>query len=370
MTRALMGVLLVAACSSPAATQEHADAPSGGGSADAAAPDAPGGDGTFADGTVGQWVSGPAMPVARANHCEVAVGSWVVVIGGNHSDGQGGFAATDEIDAAKLAGDGTLGPWQIAGHTASPVSEPTCTSDGSTIYVIDGLYDDQADAGQVFAADLDATGHLGALTSLGALPSGVVAIESGAAVRGGALLVTYTETPDSGNTTLTIRAPLGAGALAWTTVDWKIGFRDEAQYAFTAAAELVLGGYGSDADVVFADTFAAPLAADGSLGSAASSVAMPDPVAFGKAVAVDDFVFVVGGRSAVFGADGTANVFAAALDSDRTIIGWTTTTPLAIARTNHALAQVGDYLVVTGGATNGPGDTLVLIAQDRFIPKI
>ena len=361
--------MAVAACSSPAATHDHPDGPGGGSGADAAVDAAPD-DNRVADGEVGPWAAGPAMTVARANHCEVAVGSWVVVIGGNHSDGQGGFAATDEIDAAELAADGTLGPWQVAGHTASPVSEPTCTSDGSTIYVIDGLYDDQADAGQVFAADLDATGHLGALTSLGALPAGVVAIESGAAVRGGELLVMYTELPDDGNTTVTLRTPLGGGALAWTTDDWKIGFREQAEYAFTATAALVVGGYGSDADVVFDDVFTAPIAADGSVGSAAATAALPTPVAFGKAVAVDDVVFVSGGRAQVFGAGGTTGVFAAPLRFDGTTAGWTAATALPVARTNHAMAQVGDYLVVTGGAATGPGDTTVLIAQDRFDPKI
>ena len=32
-------------------------------------------------------------------------------------------------------------------------------------------------------------------------------------------------------------------------------------------------------------------------------------------------------------------------------------TPLPMGRTNHELSLVGDFLVVTGGAVDGPGDT-------------
>jgi hypothetical protein len=35
-------------------------------------------------------------------------------------------------------------------------------------------------------------------------------------------------------------------------------------------------------------------------------------------------------------------------------------------RTNHSMALVGDYLVLTGGAASGPGDDKVLVGQVRF----
>src|SRR5512143_3366971 len=82
-----------------------------------------------ATGELADWQMGPALPVARANHCAVAIDSWVLVVGGNRSDGHGGFVTADEIDAAQLAADGTLGAWQVAGHLPSPASEPTCTTD-------------------------------------------------------------------------------------------------------------------------------------------------------------------------------------------------------------------------------------------------
>ena len=113
----------------------------------------------LATGQVGAWVTGPTLPVPRANHCSAVIDDWVLVIGGNHAVGSS-FVSTDEIDAAQIAADGTLGAWQVAGHTTSPVSECNATTTGKTLYIIDGLYDTQTDDGQVFTADLDpTTGH-------------------------------------------------------------------------------------------------------------------------------------------------------------------------------------------------------------------
>jgi hypothetical protein len=317
--------------------------------------------GPAATGDVGAWTAGPALPVARANHCSAAIGDWVVVIGGNHADGSA-FASTDEIDAAQLAGDGTLGTWQVAGHTASPVNECTATSDGTTLYLIDGLYDDDSDDGHIYAADLDGSGMLGALTSIGDLPDGVVIAASEATVRDHELLVMNTELPDAGNTTVTLRTELGGSALAWTTDDWRIGFREQAQYAFAGDDIYTLGGYGGDAaNTVLADAFVAPV----DTGDAQMTTALPQPTAFGEAVGVDDWIFVAGGRDSVFGGGATTAVYAGQATADGTIAAWQAATPLPMPRTNHDMVRVGDYLVLTGGADTGPGDTTVLLAQVR-----
>src|SRR5438309_12026273 len=76
-----------------------------------------------ATGEVGTWQAAPALPIARANHCAAVIDDWLLVIGGNRALPGGGFAKTDEIHAARLAADGTLGAWQLAGYTASAVSE-------------------------------------------------------------------------------------------------------------------------------------------------------------------------------------------------------------------------------------------------------
>ena len=316
-----------------------------------------------ATGEVAAWQTAPALPVARANHCSAAIADWVLVIGGNRASGAD-FVKTDEIDAAQVAADGTLGPWQVAGHLPSPVSECNATSDGQHLYVIDGLYDDMAQDGKVFTADLDATGLLGAVTALGALPAGAVTIATGATVHDGTLLVMEQLLPASGNTVVTLRTPLAG--IAWSTDDWKIGFHAQSEYAFSDSFAYSIGGYVDPAVGAVADVYVAPIDATGAIGTVTASAALPTAVAFGQAVAVDGWVFVAGGRAQVFGAPGTTAVYAAPIAADGSLGAWQTAAPLPMARANHSMVVVGDYLVLTGGAANGPGDTTVLTARVRY----
>lgn len=317
----------------------------------------------MATGGVETWVQGPALPTARANHCSAAIGDFVLVIGGNHKQGET-FVKTDEIHAAKLGDDGVLGPWQLAGRVPSPVSECTATSDGNTLYVIDGLYDTETDARQVFTATLDDAGVLSPLTSMTTLPQ--IAISSEAAVRNGQLLMMDTVLPQEsgGDKTVTLRMPTTGGA--WTMDDWQIGFRAQSQYAFTDAYAYTLGGYsGEPGNPVTDEVFVASIGADGAIGVGRPTTKLPAPTSFGEAIAVDDFVFVVGGKPAVFG-EALTTVYAAHVEADGSLAAWATLPPLPMARTNHELVLVGDYLVIPGGAAGSGGDANVLVTRVRF----
>lgn len=308
-----------------------------------------------ATGALGAWQAGPPLPTARANHCSAAIGDWIVVIGGNHQAGSE-LVKTDEIHAAKLAPDGTLGPWQLAGHTPSPVSECTATAGGNKLYLIDGLYDTATDNGHVFVADLDDAGQLSTLTTMTTLPVGTVAISSEATVAGGDLVIAHSSLDSDATGALT--TPLAAPA--WSTDDWSIPFRAQAQYAFTDAHAYTLGGY-HDPSAVLADVYVAPLAG----GPATTTTALPAPTGFGEAVAVDDYLFLVGGRGQVFGGTPTTTTFSAHIAADGTLEPWQPQAALPVPRTNHDLALVGDFLVLTGGADTAGGDTTVLISRVR-----
>jgi hypothetical protein len=309
-----------------------------------------------ATGELGAWQAGPPLPIPRANHCSAAIDSWLLVIGGNHQSGSD-FVKTDEIDAAELAPDGTLGPWQVAGHTPSPVSECTATADGKHLYIIDGLYDDASDNGHVYTADLDASGHLGALATMTTLPTGVVAISSEATIANKNLVVAHSslDSDDTGALTTPLASP------TWSTEDWSIQFRAQAQYAFTKTHAYTIGGY-HDPSAVLTDVFVAPLAG----GPAAATTALPTPTGFGEAVAVDDYIFLIGGRAQTFGGTATTATYVAHIAADDTLEAWTTATALPMPRTNHDLVLVGDFLVLTGGADTGGGDSTVLMSRVRY----
>jgi hypothetical protein len=209
------------------------------------------------------------------------------------------------------------------------------------------------------SATLDDEGMLGALTSLGALPD--IAISTEAAVRDGQLVVMKTKVPSSDNgQTVALTSPLNA--LSWSTKDLEIGFRAQAEYAFSDRFIYTIGGYQDTGVGALADVSFSPLAG----GPAISTTSLPEPVGFGEAVVVDDWLFVIGGRAKVFGAPGTTQVFATPLAADGTVGAWSTAPSLPMARTNHDLALVGDYVILTGGATMGPGDANVLVSRVRF----
>ena len=307
-----------------------------------------------ATGELGTWQAGPALPTPRANHCSAAIDNWILVIGGNY-ESSGTFVKTDEIHAAQLAADGTLGPWQLAGHTPSPVSECTATASGHRLYIIDGLYDTDTDSRKVYTADLDAHGMLSPLTSMTDLPA--IAISSEATVHANDLVVMHSslDTDATGELTTPVTSP------AWTTADLGITFRAQPQYAFTATHAYTLGGY-HDTSAVLTDAFVAPLAG----GPATPTTALPAPTGFGEAVAVDDYMFLVGGRNVVFGGTGTTATYVTHIAKDGSLEAWQPAAPLPMGRTNHDLVLVGDFLVLTGGATSGGGDATVLVSQVRY----
>jgi len=308
-----------------------------------------------ATGDVGAWTMGPPLPTARANHCSTAVGDWIVVIGGNRQV-SGQFVKTDEIHAAKLA-NGVLGDWVLAGHTVSPVTECNATSDGTTLYVVGGIYDGDGNNGKVYSGTFDE----GAVTLsvMGALPDGELAVSSEAAVRDGALLVMNTDVPANGDNgmTATLKTPLPQ--TSWTTSDWGIGFHSQSEFAFGAAAAYTLGGYHDVSVGAVVDTFVEVA------GVVTPTTPLPMPIGWGEATVVDDWMFVTGGRASTFAAGGTTNVLAAPIAADGSLGAWQAKAPLPVARTNHEMVVVGDYLVITGGATSGPGDDQVMLAQVR-----
>jgi hypothetical protein len=321
---------------------------------------------TVANGELEPWQTAAPLPLARANHCSAGTGNVIFVIGGNHKVGDA-FVKTDDIHAGTLLSDGTI-TWALAGKTPSPVTECTATAvataGGIRLYVLDGLYDRGADARQVFTADFT-NGQLSALTPFATLPQ--IATSSEATITAsGALLLMDSVLPADGDKTVTLRTSLTARS--WSTDDWSIGFRAQAQFAFTDRFAYTIGGYkGDTGNPVTTDVFVAPIdAKTGAIGAARATTPLPAPLSFGEAIAVDDHIFVAGGRGQVFGAPGVPTVYAAQVLADGALSEWRTVAALPMARTNHELALAGDFLVVTGGAVDGPGDTHVFTARVRY----
>jgi hypothetical protein len=317
-----------------------------------------------ANGTLGTWQPTPAMPIQRANFCATVVGPWIVAIGGNYKNTSGGFTKVDDVHVAKWHPDGTLDAWQNAGKAPSPVTECTVAAHGNDLVLLDGIYDDTTiPEGQAFVATLDAVGGtIGAWTKPGALPASLRLLDDQAWADQNELFVLHSNLE---GTTATFHTKPDLSSPA--DVVWLPEFRGRPQWAHTNGFVYVLGGY-SDADAgnaVLADVRGASVAPDGTMGAAFACPPLPQPTTFGWGAGVDDYVFVLGGRDAIFGGNGRTTVWSARAGADGKLDSWTPQTPLPVGLSNFVVVSAGDYIYAIGGASTDAVDT-VYAAKARF----
>jgi serine/threonine-protein kinase PknK len=357
--RCLLGLLLVSVavgCSSQGPSSSDASTEAG-----------EAGTGAKANGTLGLWQTLAPMPSARANFCATVAGGFVVAVGGNYPD-DGGFTKLDAVHVARFHDDGSLDPWQLAGHAPSPVTECTVAASGSTIYLLDGLYDDTSKEGILFTADLAGDGTLGAWTQGPALPNQDRLLDDLAFTTSGRL---FSLTSKLSGSCASVSTSLSNLSL-WRDIDFFPEFRGRPQWAEAVAGGslfgYVLGGY-SDADagnqVLASGEGVALNASDGTTGATFDVTPLPQATTFGTAVGVDDWVFVLGGRDAIFGGTPRNAIVSARADAQGKLGAWTAQAPLPAPRSNVAAVVAGDYLYVLGGAAAQATDT-VYAAQVRF----
>jgi hypothetical protein len=100
-----------------------------------------------------------------------------------------------------------------------------------------------------------------------------------------------------------------------------------------------------------ADTYTAPIAADGSLGAWTPGPPLPAPRFHHPSVYHDGRVYVVGGQGA---AEAEAEVFAATLGADGRLGAWNRLRPLPEPRSHHAVVIDHGALYVIGGLAGNP----------------
>ena len=320
-----------------------------------------------ANGSLGPWQTLTPLPLPRANHCSVAAAGYLVVIGGNYEpDGGSSFVDIDAVHVAALHADGSLGAWSQAGTTPSPVSGCTAAASGDTIYLVDGIYDDTTKQGQAFSATLSSAGVLGAWTSLGPLPNGQDAFYSSAWVASDTSATLYAM-DSTLSLTAALRVPTAPSFGTWSEDDWLPGFLGRPEYAFTGSYVYAIGGYlSTDAgNPTVLTVEGAPIESSGMVSTPFTTTSLPTPITYGTAAAVDDWVFVIGGKTSLFG-PGITGTLSAQVGAAGQLGAWTSQTSLPEGRTDMALTLAGDFLYVTGGGYMGPGVASVFAARVRF----
>src|SRR5581483_5950620 len=90
-----------------------------------------------ADGTLGSFVPGPALPAARCSHGTAQSGGYVYVVGGTHV--RPGASASADVDFAPLLADGGVGTWTAT--SSLPVARQSLAAVASNgfVYAIGGV---------------------------------------------------------------------------------------------------------------------------------------------------------------------------------------------------------------------------------------
>ena len=337
------------------------------------------GGGAVANGIVAAWQSSTTNPAAlaplpkpRANHCSAAANGRLYVIGGNYKPvGSMSFVGIDDVQVADQAVDGSLGAWRLAGTLPSALTGCTATSDGRSLYLVGGLFEDEANRNKLWGATIGPDGALGAFTELGPIAAGHTIVSSQAFVRDATLFVFDSTIAVDGagpEGIVLLHAPLTPALGTWAVDLGPAGFRGRPQYAATEKYVYAFGGYldGNHQNEVVTDGFGAPFDVKPGLGASFPSSALPAPRAFGAGVGVDDWVYVLGGKTAIFNGKGEVEVYAAQVGAAGALSAFTSVASLPEGRTNLDAVVLGDFLYVTGGGSTGGGLDNVFAARVRF----
>lgn len=91
------------------------------------------------DGSIASWTAGPDLPEARFHGAGVAVGRRVYVSGGLHGISTASVAAQPDVWSAELADDGSLGSWRTEVSLPEPTSHHAVLAHDGSLYVVGGL---------------------------------------------------------------------------------------------------------------------------------------------------------------------------------------------------------------------------------------
>jgi hypothetical protein len=280
----------------------------------------------------------------------------------------GNFLNIGTVDSAALNADGSLSTW-VQSPLPNPMSQCTAAAgNDSFLYIVDGLFDDDLHfGGRVWRGSVASDGTVGGWTQVALLPQNVRILSDQAWVLGTKIVAMNSPIfPDGSGNSSGMELDLVNPGRGWTARPWSPNFRGHALYAFSGQRAYAFGGYTGDTNAVVTDSDAVPYVLDEIVGVGIPTTPLPQPTAFGDAVAVDGYVFIVGGKAAIFGASGVPDAFAVPINADGTLGAWAPAAPLPQGRTDQRVTLGGSYLYVTGGGFDGPGLDTVFAAQVRF----
>jgi len=290
-----------------------------------------------ANGTLGTWVATTSFITARQSHASAIYNGYIYVTGGSNGKNLA------DVQYAPINTNGTIGAWTTS-ITSFAVARSglTAIAYNNFMYILGGTTGTALNTYQ-YAPITATTPVIAGQTTDTSFTT--ARQQHTAVIYGGYIYVL------GGNATGTALAdvqyaPVNAiGSLgAWATTT---SFSTP-RYAHTSVVHngyvYVIGGY--NGTTAYSDVQYAPFSANGTLGSWATTTALAAPRYSHTSAVYNGYVYAVGGTSS-----GTALADSqyAPINADGTLGTWATTTSMATARYGHTTVTYAGYLYATGG---------------------
>lgn len=296
-------------------------------------------------GETGSWNSAATtLTGTRAYAGTATANGYVYVVGGNSTT-----TAQSTVYYAKINSDGTTGAWTTNTY-ALPVATAytTATAQNGYLYVLGGSNSGGTEQTTVYFTRLNSDGSTGSWNTTTVLPA-ARSNGSAVAVNGYMYYIGGQNSSDTAQNTTYYAKINSDGTLdSWTTGSTITNARKSAQIATANGYIYVAGGVDNTGTYQTSVYYAALNAGTGTIGTFATTSALPGTRAEGSALIANGYMYVIGGRdnstyqasvyySKLNGSDGTAGTWA------------TATNVLPAARGGRSAFVANGYLCTIGG---------------------
>ena len=312
-----------------------------------------------ANGSIGGWTTTSTFATARYGDQAVAANGYMYLMGGQ--SGTGGSTFNNDIQAAAINSNGTLGTWSTLATTLpNAVSSFQATVYNNYLYILGGsLAKSKGSYTYLSSVYYAALGTQGSSASVGAFTQTssftTARILFFASAYNGYMYVMGGE--DSAGTSYNDiqYAPINANGSLGSFVTNTTSFTTP-RYAFGATIDngyvYIMGGY--NGTTYFSDTQYAPINSNGSIGTWIGSTTMPNAEELFPVVSFSGYIYTLDGWN---GSTDVTTTYYSSQDNGGpgTLSAWTTNTnqlPILWGY-GQSLAYNG-YLYILGGSNNGP----------------
>lgn len=303
--------------------------------------------GALTGGSVGSWTtSSQNFAGARGYAASAAYNGYLYLLGGDVS--------TTVTQYAPINSDGTIGAWANTSSFTTNRTDLSAVVYNGYLYLAGGYNTSTYTTyGDIQYAPINSDGSLGSWqTSATGLPSdrcdfGLEAYNGYLYTIGG-----YTDTDVTNDVSY---APIHADGTigSWVSTGSFTTARGDLSTAVYNGYLYILGGNNAGMSTSYSDVQYAPINADGTVGSWATTTALPTVRTNASAVAYNGYLYMMAGR--VSGAT-SSDVLYASINANGTVGSWTATKSLNTGRNKTTIQAYNDYLYIMGGQNSTSTD--------------